>query len=50
MQGWISTIRHFGGWLIVASLLLSGCGQKGPLYLPADTEQDQTEEESTSTE
>ncbi|MDH3376495.1 MAG: lipoprotein [Gammaproteobacteria bacterium] len=50
MQCWTFAIRHFAGWLIVASILLVGCGQKGPLYLPADTEQEQTEEESTSTE
>jgi len=50
MQRWTSIIRQFAGWLIVASLLLAGCGQKGPLYLPEDTEQEQTEEESTSTE
>ncbi|MBU2712588.1 LPS translocon maturation chaperone LptM [Zooshikella sp. RANM57] len=31
---------------MVLLLLLSGCGQKGPLYLPDDTEQQQTTEET----
>lgn len=30
--------------LILAALLLAGCGQKGPLYLPEEDEQSQAEE------
>lgn len=25
-----------GVWVLVATVLLSGCGQKGPLYLPGE--------------
>lgn len=36
-----STLRHsrrrwFGRLLAAGALLLAGCGQKGPLYLPDD--------------
>jgi len=27
--------------LLVSSLLLCGCGQKGPLYLPSDNQEEQ---------
>lgn len=31
MKNWL---RPFGAGLLAALLLLAGCGQKGPLYLP----------------
>ncbi|MCD1650615.1 MAG: lipoprotein [Halomonas sp.] len=31
--------------LLMAALLLVGCGQKGPLYLPDDTNDSATEQE-----
>ena len=40
-------------WLLLAvcagSALLSGCGQKGPLYLPDDTEQMQKKKSDSTT-
>ncbi|WP_404376250.1 lipoprotein [Vreelandella aquamarina] len=31
--------------LLLAALLLTGCGQKGPLYLPDDTSDSAAEQE-----
>jgi len=36
-------------WILLAVMTLSGCGQKGALYLPKETQSPQTEAVSTET-
>ena len=52
MQRLFVTICHPVRLVVVLSVLIASCGQKGPLYLPDEpnTEQDERQEESTVTD
>ncbi|WP_434062821.1 LPS translocon maturation chaperone LptM [Guyparkeria hydrothermalis] len=40
--------RQLGAGLLLATLCLTGCGQKGPLYLPDEQPADKPAETDTS--
>ena len=39
----MKTSAVIGAWVLVATVFVSGCGQKGPLYLPGEAPVSQTQ-------